>query len=114
MCVERCPENYWADNSSYLCVAKCPDNPDMYADNVTKSCVYHCPQNGSYWITFADRDSRRCLTQCPDGFFGVNSTQRCETGCPPNEYADPIIRVCVQDCTVRPHYYKTSDGKCVF
>lgn len=113
ICSNVCPENYWADNSTYLCVDKCPSSPDFYADNTTKNCVYNCPK-GVNWTTFADSQSRRCVTECPEGYFGVNSTQRCEQYCPNGTYADPIIRVCVANCTVRPHYYKTSTWTCVF
>jgi hypothetical protein len=112
-CGSTCAINYWADNSSFLCKARCPDNPDFYADNTTGTCVYNCSK-GDNWTTFADPISRQCVTECPTGYYAQNSTQRCETECPPGEWADPVIRVCVLECTVRPHWYKHNNKTCLY
>jgi hypothetical protein len=113
VCTNICPFNYYADNSTYLCVLLCPSTPDYYADNTSLSCVLNCPKTAN-WITYADPTTRKCVTECPPGYLARNDTQRCVQTCPSGSYADPIIRICVLECTVRPHYYKHTDLTCVY
>lgn len=41
-CLASCTNNYYADNSTRLCVSVCPVNPDLYGENNTYTCVQSC------------------------------------------------------------------------
>lgn len=48
LCVSKCSNGYFADNSTMKCVAKCPVQPDFYGYNDTNLgpiCVLFCPPN---------------------------------------------------------------------
>jgi hypothetical protein len=88
-CVLRCPDDFWASNitttgvTNRECVSMCPIDPTgkyYYADNHTGRCVLNCPIN---LMTYSDKVSRRCVAVCPEvGINGVrtyadDSTKRC-------------------------------------
>lgn len=92
-CVSSCalfPIDNLADNSTNQCVNICPSTPDYYAQN--NMCVLQCtvantyadPTSGVRTCTtlctsglFSDTISRRCLSVCPNGYWGQNGTNKC-------------------------------------
>jgi hypothetical protein len=82
-CWSQCPNQTYTynhkDNSSWLCVDRCPAYPDYFADNNTVSCVFRCT-SGYY----ADTPRRVCLPAL---------------NCSDTTIADPISGRCVLRCT---------------
>jgi hypothetical protein len=60
--VSTCPDNYYADRTSRLCVQFCPNS--SYAHLPTKYCEYTC--SGSY---YADPVLRKCVPTCSPNLF---------------------------------------------
>lgn len=63
---------------------------------------------------FADINSHLCVSLCPYGWFGHNSTFTCRTACTEGSYADNYTRSCVSACSGTERLF--SDGttfKCV-
>lgn len=43
-CKSTCSDpNFYKDNSTMLCVTKCPSYPNYFADIDNKVCVAYCP-----------------------------------------------------------------------
>lgn len=59
-CETTCSANSYADPTTRVCVAVCPDQPPMFASNGTQTCVKKCPG-----VTFGDNSTRSCVTTCP-------------------------------------------------
>lgn len=98
-----CPQGYYADNTSHLCVVplNCSkvSNNQSVADNLTKTCVEKCPDTVH---NFADMAKFLCVARCPFGFFGHNTTLVCQTNCTypdistyDGSFADPQLNICV-------------------
>jgi hypothetical protein len=47
-------------NTSKVCVAKCPTDPNLFGDPTTRTCVPTCPPT-----YYADYVSRTCMRVCP-------------------------------------------------
>jgi len=92
-CYSQCPNQTYVynhnDNTSWLCVDKCPAYPDYYADNNTVSCVLRCTSG-----TYADVSRRICLPAL---------------NCSGTTIADPVSGRCVLQCTKDPMYYLTTE-----
>ena len=127
-CTERCPQNfygspidkkckegnlcptspirYYADDTSNLCVEKCPTG--YYSDTTTNRCLVFC--SSGY---FADDTSGtgRCVQNCPDEYFRDNSTRSCLRKCPKGSYINEQSGNCTDQCS-SPYYGDNSTGKC--
>ncbi len=57
--MDGCYNNQFADNSTNMCVDKCPSDPDLYGQLSTNSCVLTC-QSGFY----SHPVSRMCVNGC--------------------------------------------------
>ena len=73
-CVVGCPANYYADNSTWTCVSRCPTYPSYYADLSSRICLSNCRVDQDH---FAEDINRTCVGQCPDGTFADIYTRRC-------------------------------------
>lgn len=58
-----CPDYYYSDNITRLCVKVCPLINDTYGDNSTWKCVSKCP--GGLINTFSDNSTMMCVSVCP-------------------------------------------------
>ena len=98
-----CPQGYYADNTSHLCVVplNCSkvSNNQYVADNLTKTCVQKCPGTVH---NFADMMKFLCVARCPSGFYGHNTTLVCQANCTyptistyDGSFADPQLNICV-------------------
>lgn len=104
VCVSQClasPVFTFAENVTYTCVipASCPGN--MYADNVSQSCVYYCPHDAGIYSFGDGAKSRRCVSVCPEGYFGDISLGYgvCVSVCPGSNYfRDNRSQSCVYLC----------------
>lgn len=127
----------FADNSTNMCVTKCPSNPDFYGEVSSKRCVLSC-QSGFYAHPidrlcvsvclapyFADPSSLLCVLNCPmhefsygDDFNATN--RRCVSGCTNYSgvmyYADPTTKKCVIQCPRLPKlmYGVDATNKCEY
>ena len=59
-CTDQCSADQLRDNSTQMCVDKCPSTPDFYADTDSKFCVRTCP-DGKY---ASDATLRICDDDC--------------------------------------------------
>jgi hypothetical protein len=59
-----------------FCVTQCPS--DKFAENITRTCADDCDLDGNNLhadpSAFADRINNVCVSTCPFGYFGDNST----------------------------------------
>lgn len=105
-CETYCPHPYFADLINHLCVLTC--NPYMkYMP--TRTCLQTClaPYYGNI-VNFT------CDLLCPEGYFGRNTTRRCETTCLSLSFADPSLRVCVAVCPGSPLLFAdTRSNQCL-
>ena len=79
----------------------------MFAENTTQSCVYYCPYNATglvntTYLSYSDSfKTNRCVSKCPDLYYGDNSTGygQCLSTCPGlNFFRDNITQICVFIC----------------
>lgn len=98
MCVDRCPGVTFGTlfTNAPLCVSVCPDVPRQFGDLSTNLCVAECPSGQS---TFGDQTGlRRCVTGCP--------------ATPTMYFAQLTDRLCVTVCEAGT-WGRTSDQTCV-
>lgn len=103
LCVDFCPEPFFADPISGDCAYHCPINYDLYADNKTRRCSPTCPNvtiNTTDVNTYADDSTKRCVWKCPfsPSTYGDNSTNTCVKKCPALSYGDNDTRLCLETC----------------
>ncbi len=61
---------YFADDSTNLCVPICPSTQGTFGDPViSKKCVLKCPISSNV-IYYADPDTRICISNCLPPYFG--------------------------------------------
>lgn len=78
-CLAQCPPGLFADNSTWRCVSRCPENPALYGDVSSAVCVINCPND-----YYGDDSSRICTLTCPTTpaiFFAYVPTHRCLENC---------------------------------
>ena len=95
-CVLECSNSlYYRDNSTMLCVTKCPSYPNYFANLINKTCDAFCPTE-----TWADDAQRVCVTICTNNTFAENTTFRCLSEClkSPITFADTNTWRCVSKC----------------
>lgn len=56
-------------------------------------CSPSCTPLGNL-ITYAHPFTLQCVSLCPDGYFGDNSTYSCVQVCPNKQYGSNVSRVC--------------------
>ena len=96
-CVEECPEGYFADESTRLCVEACPLSTKQYGDISTNYCVDQCPMIPDLFGQDLNDGNRTCVEECEEGLF-----------------ADPLTRTCVELCPFTEGYYgNNDDNRCV-
>lgn len=96
MCTEQCSIGY-ADNSTMVCVATCPSDPDFYAYNHTllgPICVLYCPT-----LHYRHIATRECLQNCPPPYFRDTLTMTCVLDCPDHFYGNTNNQLCVSNCS---------------
>lgn len=94
LCVQKCPLNRWADTSLFKCVQTCPLN--YFRNNNNQVCVINCPSDPD---EYADPVSLNCTRKCPNGSYAViNSTD---------------YRICVQDCSLYNLIKDNITNRCV-
>jgi hypothetical protein len=119
VCTTRCSN--WGDTVTRLCVPSCPWNPDTYvtwANPDTRQCVTKCPD---FPIKYADNHTKTCVSSCPQAptithnSYADPTTQSCVDDCPNGYYADLNKLICVTKCTIDPviQYYDITTGNCV-
>ena len=66
-CVEVCPDHYYGDTNTQLCVSNCSVS-DEYAHREEQICVAECPDP-----LYADPTTHHCVLVCPFGYFGEDN-----------------------------------------
>lgn len=103
-CVRTCPTGLYG----YLkiCRTQCPNGTYFYNDNTTWLCVDRCPAYPNY---FADDNYLACVLVCYPGYYADTTTRKClpAINCSDTTIADPISKRCVFQCTKQPMYYLT-------
>lgn len=93
--VSTCPNGYFAEVFSKMCVQRCSLLLNQYAEPTSKYCKDICisPQ-------IADNSTMKCVDKCPSypSYFD-NSNGLCVKFCPNNTYADSYSRKCVLNCS---------------
>jgi hypothetical protein len=112
-CVSVCPSGTIADPSIMWCVTRCSANWYYKLENrsTDPKCTNNCTSGYEY------DNSNECVTDCPSGYFlqvisthnkcvqtctnsfGDNVTRDCLLVCPSPAFADPVVHLCVQECT---------------
>jgi len=104
-----------------VCVASCPWNPNTYitwANPDTRQCVTKCP---TFPIKYADNFTKTCVDTCPktptvaQNTYADPTSQSCVDECPNNYYVDLDKSICVMHCTIHPvmQFFDQSTGNCV-
>ena len=83
-CLESCPEGFYADDITRLCVPSiyCNDTVDgkpTYGDQTVRKCVPVCPFN-YYADTRASQ--KLCVMMCDEGLYADDLTKQCVVKCP--------------------------------
>ena len=95
-CVSRCPTNWYFKlenrNSNPLCTNNCTTGYEY--DNMNE-CVVDCPSGYFYQVVSTHN---KCVQTCSNS-FGDNITLDCVLFCPTPSFADPVLHLCVQECT---------------
>lgn len=107
--MKYCPTNYYAYTLTNECRVDCPFWR-YYADNTTWKCVLKCPSDPDY---YSDWSTKSCVISCPPGTFAENYTRMCisSISCVTPMVADPINNRCVTRCTIDPMYFAMPDTK---
>ena len=136
MCVPVCPEGYFGENTTRLClgncnsvtalaedqnnlcVARCSNAPVRhFADWVNKQCVLalDCPIDANGDQTYARNASQTCEAACITGEWADPTTMRCVATCPTGYYGDDSTgkRVCMTSCAGLYRYRDNSTKTCV-
>lgn len=112
LCVTFCPNDYYAYNTSQLCLyLTCNIVSDLYADNTTHTCVSVCPASADL---FGDPTSGKCVLYCPTNRYADTVTQSCVTNCnsAPRLYAYDLTNECLQACPA-PYIAFDVNNKCI-
>ena len=80
-CVDSCPTGYVAVSSTINICQQCYQyNPTISFDGTCVTCdgpnSNHCLTCANFW--YLDSTTGRCVSVCPDGYFGVSSTHTCQ------------------------------------
>jgi hypothetical protein len=109
--------NYFGDNSTKLCVKKCPNLTQIingtstliysYADYSNRLCVAICNQTDGLHGTFGDNFTNTCVQRCPFGSFGdpLTTNRHCVETCTNSNFADTLSMQCVSLCPASPPYF---------
>lgn len=119
-----CPDGYYANNVSNLCVVpkscQLVGATQYVADNSTKECKPGCPLTTPR--NYADMSEFLCVALCPIGYYGENNTLKCLTECKNpttlayyGSFADWQNRICVAICSASntPTFGETTTYTCV-
>ena len=76
--------NLFGNNKTRNCEKQCVDR-DSYADHIhpNRYCAEECTNNGDI-LYYRNNYTKTCVlsTDCPDNYFGDNSTKFCVSKCP--------------------------------
>lgn len=75
MLPKDCPNNYYADNNTLLCISPCTGTLP-YADTISRQCVLNCPDD-----YYGDISLNKCVATCNSSAYADNATGNCETKC---------------------------------
>lgn len=92
-CVLVCPNAYYGDILTNMCVQNCDHANNLYADNQTGLCTIKCA-DGTYGVNSTTMP--KCEQNCPSGFARTTDNV-CVADCGPGLFGDPIKRLCTAD-----------------
>ena len=79
-CLQNCPDPYFIDTSTQMCVLECPVHEGTFADSQIRKCTPTCTNytiNSTNVMFYADPSTLRCVQVCPDlpqKLYGFNAT----------------------------------------
>lgn len=122
-CRPYCPASYmgtlYADNTTWSCVAVCPEKQNLYAfkhpdDATVRTCVKTCPMVNDTVYYFSDNVTQSCVTQCPlkNLTWGDTFSLKCERNCTRNQFRDNSTFRCTYTCSA-PLFADNTTWDCV-
>jgi hypothetical protein len=99
-----CPTDYFADNLTKNCVAKCPvkNGSQTWGNQPTKTCITKC-----YSSRWADLSTGipLCVVLCPElpPAWSYDPTMECVNVCPGDLWGEDYTRTCTPTCPLDPN-----------
>lgn len=101
----NCPINYYADNQTTSCLARCSNG--TFGDATTRTCITMC-----YGINFADPLTGLCSSTCTGGLIKNSLTFSCTGSCTSGYFYDPSNGICTLSCP-SPYFADPNQAACV-
>ena len=100
------PKLLWSSSPEFKCLDACPP-PQVASPPLCVDCHPNCKTCDGATLndciscpSYLFLQGKKCISKCNDPYFGVNSTQRCESSCPRGSFPNLNTRIC-DSCTTQ-------------